>query len=622
MNQDYQAEIEQAVQQVYEVLTSRVSEEELALVHHAYEFAREAHKDQRRKSGHPYIIHPVSVALIAAKELKLDVNSVCAAFLHDVVEDTGYTMEDIQREFGDDVAFLVDVVTKKKKSQYKTSKQVDNYQQLLDSVQYDIRALLIKIADRLHNMRTLSSMRADKQMKIAGETDYFYAPLANRLGLFDVKTELENLSFKYRCELVYNDIERYLEKDEEENRSRLLQFTTRIEDILFRGGIFARARVFYRRPYSIYRRMVAQDKDYMHVANCYYVRVTFDDCVNERSEKDTCLKAYSLLTDVFKEKPQSFNNQIDMAKENSYQSVNVMLLSEQGIWEDVQICSHRMVECSRLGCMASRDESNVGEWIDRFRSVLKDIANQSRESHFIEEVATQLYYDDVMVFSPKGAAFTLPKGASVLDFAFEVHTDLGLHAKYARVNGKLCSVKTLLNRGDVIEVGTDPQMKPKADWLDHVVTYKAKRALRNNIETATSGMVRCPHCLPLPGGETIGVKQADGTVVIHRRSCPEAICAATTSGDDIVAVDFNEDPQKQYPVTVHIRAVDRYHMLIDIIDHITNRLRLYIDSLTTTTCDDIVDMDVRFFVHSVGELVQAISHINGIAGIDEVREIE
>lgn len=620
--ENYDIEIEEAVGQVLSVMSERVSEEELQEIRRAYEFARTAHAGQKRKSGHPYIIHPIAVALIAAQELRLDASSVKAAFLHDVVEDTEYTLKDIENEFGSDVAFLVDVVTKKKKDHYNTSKQVDNYQQLLDSIHYDIRALMVKIADRLHNMRTLQSMRPDKQMKIAGETDYFYAPLANRLGLFDVKTDLENLSFKYRCELLYSDISRNLEEDQQRDQQRLQQFTTQVENILFDHGIQATARVFYRKPYSLWRRMLEQDKDYWHVPNRYYVRVTFTACTNTSlSEKNVCLRIYSLLTDVFKEKPQSFVNQIDMAKENSYQSLNVMLLSNEGVWEDVQICSHRMVESSRLGCMASRNESNVGEWIDRFRLVLKDIASQSQDSDFIEKVATQLYYDDVMVFTPRGLAITLPKGATALDFAFELHKDMGLHAKYCRINGKLSSVKTVLRRGDCVEIGTDPAMSPRPDWCDHVVTYKAKRALRNfGGPLQTVNVCRCPECSPLPGGETIGIRQEDETVMIHRRSCPVAIATATKLGDNIVDAPFHEDPSMQYPVTLSIKAIDRYHLLIDLIDHIANHLHLSIDSLTTTTRDEIVDCRITFFVHSVRELVMAISHLYNIPGVDEVRE--
>ena len=632
---DYDSMVAAAAEKVFRSMAPRVSSAQLAQLQRAFEFARDAHKAQRRKSGEPYILHPISVALIAAEELMLDTNSVTASFLHDVVEDTDYTIDDIEERFGADVAFLVNVVTKKKKEKYKMSKQVDNYQQLLSSMQYDIRALMVKIADRLHNMRTLSSMKPDKQMKIAGETDYFYAPLANRLGLFDVKTDLENLSFKYRCGMQYADISSLLEEDKTANRDRLKVFTDMIEHLLLQNGITAQAQVYWRAPYSIWRRMNAQQKDFLHLDNRYYVRVTFTACADPSlSEKNVCLKIYSILTDFYNEKPGTFQNLIDQAKENSYKSLNVMLLSQEGVWEDVQICSQTMVQASRFGCMAeiaSRAETrNVGsgvsldtvtQWIEKFRKVLKDIAAESQGQGFIETIKSSLYYDDVLVFTPRGEGIILPKGATALDFAFELHTDIGLHAKYARINGKLMSVKTELRRGDCVEIGTDTDFRPHPEWLDVVQTYKARRAMRSFFaeELARQQFHRCPRCLPLPGGETVGFREEDGSITMHRRNCPEAIRLASKHGDNIVNIGFDEAPDKQYPVSISIRAIDRYHFLIDVVSKITNDLHLSIDSLTTVTRDEIVELTVVFFVHSVSELVSAMQSLYTVPGIDEVK---
>lgn len=621
MGIDYDIVIREQANKVFSAMKNRVTSEELDRLHRAYEFAREQHKLQRRKSGEPYIIHPIAVASIAAIELKLGANSVCAAFLHDVVEDTPTTIEDIEQMFGSDVAFLVDTVTKKKKSSYTRSKQVDNYQQLLDSIHYDIRALMVKIADRLHNMRTLSSMRPDKQMKIAGETDYFYAPLANRLGLYDVKTELENLSFKYRCPAEYNELCRMLADETALNDGRLRQFTNNLRILLSEGGVDTNVMVYYRKPYSIWRKMKSQNRDFMHIDNKYYIRITFDENADSRKAKDVCLRIYSILTNTYRERPGSFNNQIDCAKENSYKSLNLMLLSNFGIWEDVQICSEQMVECSKVGCMASLDESKVGEWIEKFKLVLKDIASETQETKYIEKVATNLYYDDVMVFTPHGDGIILPKGATAIDLAFELN--LGMRAKYARVNGHLCSLKTVLHRGDCVEIGTSQESFPKPDWFEHCNSYKAKRALRQIMDSMENrNLCCCEHCRPIPGGETIGFKQSDGTVMVHRRSCKEAIRMASENGDSIVEVtDFNEDPMITYPVTFAIHAIDRYHLLIDFIDCITNKLHLSIDSLTTVTKDEIVDCTITFFVHSIKELVTAVAELNRIQNVDEVKQI-
>lgn len=617
----YDTQIADSASRVFAAMKGRVSDADLDRLHRAFEFAKEAHKLQKRKSGEPYIIHPIAVAKICAIELKLDANSVCAAFLHDVVEDTPTTVEEIKEMFGDDVAFLVDTVTKKKKSSYSTSKQVDNYQQLLDSIHYDIRALMVKIADRLHNMRTLASMRPDKQMKIAGETDYFYAPLANRLGLFDVKTDLENLSFQYRCPFEYSDLSRYLADEMALNDGRLHQLTAGLRQLLLENGVETAVKVYYRKPYSIWRRMKTQNSDFKHINNKYYIRITFNEDFDSRTAKDICLRIYSILTNHYKEKPGTFNNQIDCAKENSYKSLNVMLLSSEGIWEDVQICSEQMVESSKIGCMASLDQSKVGEWIEKFKSVLRDIANETQE-RYIEKIATTLYYDDVMVFTPHGKGVILPKGATAIDFAFELHKDIGIHAKYARINGHLCSMKTVLQRGDCVEIGTDPTMKPRLDWYDNCCSYKAKRALRSIVTIHENNKIhRCPHCRPIPGGETIGFKQEDGSILIHRRSCQRAIVDASKYGDSIVDVDFKIDKMIQYPVTVSIRAIDRYHLLIDFIDNITNKLHLEIDSLNTITKDEIVECTITFFVHSVKELTTALYELNHIQGVDEVKQI-
>lgn len=625
MEQNYASEIHQSAQRVFDVMAPRISDEEMALLKKAYEFAYEAHKDQKRKSGHPYIIHPIAVALIAAEELKLDLHSVMCAFLHDVVEDTDHEISEIEALFGGDVAFLVDVVTKKKKDTYMKSKQVDNFKQLLDSMHYDIRALLIKLADRLHNMRTLASMRPDKQMKIAGETDYFYAPLANRLGLFDIKSDLENLAFKYRCELEYEDIVHDLEIDQKDDKERIDTFIRQINDILEATGIEGRAEVFYRRPYSIWRKMKAENVDFRHVENRYYIRVTFSGTNDELSEKRRCLRIYSVLSDRFKEKPHSFYNQIDQPKENAYKCIQVKLLSDEGIWEDVQITSEHMVEVSRLGCMAEFQEggNNVAAWMKRFKLVLQDMADDSIEGDYMDSIVSTLYYDDIMVFTPEGRSLTLPKGATALDFAFELDASTGTHAKYAHINGRLTSVKTTLKRGDCVEIGLSDALMVKPEWLSCVSTYNAKRAISQALKDMVKDepISRCPCCQPIPGGDIIGFREPDGHIIIHRRSCAALIEQASQAGDSIVNVEFPEDPNMQYPVTVAIRAIDRYHLLLDLIHQITNGLGLSIESLTSATKDEIVECSITFFVHSVTELVKALQILYDIDGVEEVNGV-
>ena len=621
MKKDYENIIAQRAEHVLDVMAKRVSPEDLARLRAAFELAKTAHAPQKRKTGEPYILHPIAVANIAAEELMLGTNPVIAAFLHDVVEDTPYTIDQIKAMFGDDVAFLVRVVTKQKKDKYDDSRQVDNFRQMLNSVQYDIRALLVKLADRLHNMRTLSSMRPDKQMKIAGETDYFYAPLANRLGLYNVKTELENLSFRFRCPHDYEELCSLIHRDEEAQKERLSVFCRQIRDTLIDAGIETEVFIEYRQPYSIWRKMHKYGDDFNHLKYRHFTEIIFNEPIG-MSEKDMALKIYSVLTNRFNEKPGGISNYIDTPKENGYQSFHVKLLADFGRWQEVHISSRRMVRDSQLGCMAERSEDNIRRWIEKFRQVLRDIAFQGQTgTNFIENVVSSFYNDDIMTFTPKGLAVVLPQKSTVLDFAYEVHSALGEKAKYARINGFLSSIKAPLRRGDVVEIFTDNESHPKRDWLDAVVTYKAKKAIRAYLEKIPKPIYnRCPQCHPIPGEELIGFREITGGITLHKRDCPTAIKLASQKGDDIVSVDFTPD-NTLYPVTIVVTAVDRYHLFVDLVDCITNRLHLAIDSFNTDTVDSIVKCKISFGVHSFEELQTIISHISAIQAVDEVKRI-
>ena len=621
MMKNYNMMILEKAQVVFMEMEKRVSAEDMARIHAAFELAREAHSEQKRKSGEPYIIHPIAVATIVAIELKLGANPVIAAFLHDVVEDTDYTIDDIRQRFGDDVAFLVSVVTKKSTGIYEISKQVDNYKQMLNSIHYDIRALLVKLADRLHNMRTLSSMRPDKQMKIAGETDFFYVPLANRLGLYNVKIELENLSFRYRCPHEYELIAGLIQKDKDSHQQRLTAFTDMIHEVLNHDGIDAQINIVYRAPYNIWRKMRKTGDDFNHIPIRHVVEVVFT-CADMEKEKDMALRIYSRLTNAFKEKPCGIINYIDSPKENGYQSFHVQLLSNFGCWEEVHISSERMARASQLGVVAERSEDNVRRWIDKFRIVLKDMEFHKKEGDFIENVVTTFYNDDIMVFTPKGMPVNLPKRATALDFAFEIHSHIGEHAHYARINGQLASIKTELHRGDIVEIVTNADVTPMPDWMEHVLTYKAKGFLKRYFAKQEKSFFHfCPNCHPIPGEEVIGFKEADGSITVHKRNCPVAIGLASQQGDSIVSVDYAENPAILYPVCIQILAVDRFHLLSDMINCITNDLHLSMNSLRSSTTDCIVHCTINFSVHSFGELHTIIGQVSAIDGVEEVKRI-
>lgn len=622
MKRNYEEKIQTDVNTIFTLMARRVDENQMNLLHDAYGFAAFAHKDQLRKSGEPYISHPVAVARIVAEELELGANPVMAAFLHDVVEDCPYTIDDIRERFGDDVAFLVGVVTKQKKAKYDQSKQVDNFRQILSSVQYDVRAILVKLADRLHNMRTLSSMRPDKQMKIASETDYFYAPLANRLGLYNVKTELENLSFRYRCPREYEKIEKQLAELQLSEKPDVDAFIAKAKEILEANGIDARIELRMRSPYSIWRKMQSRGCDFEHVDSKHYLRIIYmADGLQE--EKKHSLHIYALLSDCFKERPCSVVNYINAPKENGYQSFHVKFLNTKGQWEEVHISSERMIRNNRLGCTAERTEENLKAWLEKFKAVLKDMAYQTNEMDYMDGVTASFYYDNIMAFTPKGKCIVLPKFATALDFAFEIHTEVGLHAAYTRINGKLSSVKTVLHRGDCVEIGTIDDAMPEADWQNHVLTYKAKRCLGSFFaDRPKMEYKRCTCCHPLPGDEVVGFKNAEGQITLHKRNCLTAIRQASKQGETIVAVDFKENGQFLFPVRICIRGIDRHHLLRDVVACITEQQNLSISKLHTETKDRIVETTVDFEVHSSNELQQAIDNIRRIKNVDEVARVD
>lgn len=619
--EDYNRIIEERAQAVFDVMAPRETPGNMLRLREAFEFAREAHSAQKRKTGEPYILHPIAVAMIVAKDLNLGADSVIAAFLHDVVEDTPYKISDLSRIFGTDVAMLVKVLTKQKKDKYETSKQFDNFKQMLVSMRYDIRALLIKLADRLHNMRTLSSMRADKQMKIAGETDYFFAPLANRLGLYNIKTELENLSMRFRCPHEFDELVRLTEQYKAKNGNRIESFRRGVAATLEAAGLPAEVVVTYRQPYSLRRMMQKTGEDFWHLSNPYAIDVTFPDPPAGVSEKSTALSYYSALTDRYKEKPGSVVNYIDAPKENGYRSFHVRLLSDFGKWQDIHISSERMRKHAQLGVIAEQEVGDTNPWVEKLKKSLHDMALRGEEKNMVEQVVESLYNDDIMTFTPKGKPVVLPKNSTPIDFAFEIHTNLGYHARYARINGQLSSIKTKLKRGDVVEIFPSEECHPSLDWEGHIKSFKAKKALASwKAKNITDDVDRCQECKPLPGEDVIGYRDDNGCLHLHKRDCPTAIRLASRFGDNICSVDYEPD-DTLYPVTIQVRGIDRHGLMIDLLDSISNKLDLSMSKLETWREDAIVTSIITFGVHSFQELQMVLSIISDIDGVDEAKEI-
>ena len=619
---DYEEIIAHRAQRVFDAMEPRTAEADMQRLRDAFFLAKEAHAPQVRKTGEPYILHPIAVATIAAEELRLDINSVIAAFLHDVVEDTPHSLDEIKSRFGDDVAYLVNVLTKPEKKQYDMSKQVDNFKHMLNSMQRDIRPIFVKLADRLHNMRTLSSMKPHKQMKIAGETDYFYAPLANRLGLYYVKSELENLSFKFRCPHDFDQIYKWIEGDRRQQKERLERFRRQVQATLMESGIEAEVTIEYREPYSIWRKMKKYGDDFNHLKYRHFTEIIYKTPEGS-DEKETALKIYSILTDSFKEKPGGISNYIDSPKENGYQSLHVKLLADFGRWQVVHISSQRMSEDSHRGLDTRRSQEYIERWLHKFRSTLRDIGNHEIGIDFMEKVTASFYNDDIMVFTPHLKTIILPQKASVLDFAYEISVHTGDHAKYARINGFLAPVTSTLQRGDVVEIFTDENVHPTLERLECAVTYKAKNAIQTYLgNLPVPQFRRCGFCRPIPGEEVIGFEEEDGSLTVHKRDCPIAIRLASQQGDRIQSVDFEPDGTL-YPVTLSVRAIDRVHLFVDIADCISNRLHLNMTSYVSHCKDYIATMEISFDIHSYGELETIIKSVSSIDGVDEVkRKIE
>jgi len=389
--------------------------------------------------------------------------------------------------------------------------------------------------------------------------------------------------------------------------------------VLQKEHIDAQVYVEFRPPFSIWRKMQKTGDDFNHIPFRHVVEIVFA-CDDMEQEKDLALKIYSRLTSVFSEKPNGIVNYLDVCKENGYQSFHVQLLSDFGYWEEVHISSERMVRNNHIGVVAERREDTVRLWIEKLRSVLKDLEFHQKDSDFIIDVSRAFYNDNIMVFTPNGKGLNLPKGATALDFAFEIHSDIGEHAQYARINGQLSSVKTKLQRGDIVEIGTNPDVHPQQNWKEYVMTYKAKGFLKRYFGQQEKPKYHlCPHCHPIPGEEVIGFTENDGMTTIHKRNCPVAIQLASKQGDSIVSVDYEEQSNILHSVSIHVLAIDRLHLLNDMINCITQELNLSIDELNTKTVDNIVNCTITFGVHSYNELQTINSQISVIDGVEEVK---
>lgn len=456
------------------------------IIERAFNFARMAHKGIRRRSGEPYILHPIAVAKIASQEIGLGSTSICAALLHDVVEDTDYTVEDIRQQFGRKIAELVNGLTKISGGIFgdKASAQAENFRKLLLTMSEDIRVVLIKMADRLHNMRTLSSMPPGKQYKIAGETLYIYAPLAHRLGLFSIKTELEDLSFKYEHPAVYDRIAEQIKASEAKRLAVYSDFSAPIKERLEGMGLDYEAKARVKSVYSIWRKMETKKIPFEEVYDLYAMRIIFN-CDDPASEKRICWEIYSAITDIYRLHPERTRDWISTPKANGYQALHLTVMGPDGNWVEVQIRSRRMDEIAENGFAAhwkykignGEEESELTVWLRTIKDILEDPNPNAVD--FLDTLKLNLFSAEIVVFTPKGELVTLPQHSTVLDLAYALHSELGNHCIAGKVNHKLVPISHQLQSGDQVEVLTSRTQKPNPEWIDFLATAKARTRLRS-----------------------------------------------------------------------------------------------------------------------------------------------
>lgn len=479
-------EIAKQYKELLRISYQTLSDDDKKMIRSAFEVAVDAHKDQRRKSGEAYIFHPIAVAKIVASEIGLDGVSIASALLHDVVEDSEYTLDDIERMFGETVARIVDGLTKiaHLKKDMNISQQAENFRKMLLTLNDDVRVIIIKIADRYHNMLTMDSMPEHKQVRIASETLYIYAPLAHRIGLYNIKTELEDLSLKYTEPNVYKDIKGKIEDSKEEQQAYIDAFSGVIDDSLSKEGLNYDIKGRMKSIFSMRRKMKAQNVNFDEIFDKFAIRIIYKS--DKKNEKFLAWKIYSIVTDHFTPNPVRLRDWISSPKSTGYEALHITVMGPKGRWVEVQIRSERMHEIAEKGYAAhfkykhgEQKEQGIDIWLNKLQEALEN--STANAVDFVEEFKLNLYSKEIFVFTPQGELKSLPKGATPLDFAFNIHTEVGMRTRGAKVNGKLVPLNTTLQSGDQVEIITSEQAKPNQNWLDYATTARARAKIKSSL---------------------------------------------------------------------------------------------------------------------------------------------
>lgn len=639
--------------------------QKIELITDCFEFAKQAHAGIRRRSGEPYIMHPLAVAHIVVKEMGLGSTSICSALLHDVVEDTDYTVEDIEQRFGPKIASIVEGLTKISGGVFgeQASIQAENFRKLILTMSEDIRVILIKIADRLHNMRTLEAQPVEKQYKIAGETLYIYAPLAHRLGLFPIKTELENLAFKYEHPETYAQIEQRLQADKHLQMETFEKFAEPVRKKLKAMGYEFKLEARIKSVYSIWKKMQTKNVPFDGVYDLLAVRIIFKPNP-DMSEKDQCWMIYSALTQYYKPHPERIRDWISTPKSNGYEALHVTLMTQDGEWVEVQIRTERMHEIAERGLAAHwryktgfEDESELDKWIRAIQEMLKHPEPDAID--FMDTFKLNLFADEVFVFTPHGEIKIMPQGSTALDFAYMLHTDLGEHCIGAKVNHKLEPLSYVLQGGDQVEVLTSHLQKPQLEWINWATTAKAKENLKRRLrregvllpdsqkkhekkeyskwnplrylprnrrititdETLNVEHVIAPCCQPIPGDDVLGYMEENGIISVHKRDCPEAEALKAKHGQQLYAAEWKVTDKHSFPCTIFIEGIDKVGMVIEILLVISQKFHLNIGRIDLTSKDGIFEGNVRIFTHSTKEVEELCKELRAIEEVNVAQRI-
>ena len=706
-------------------------ENELEVVRQAFDFANHAHHNVRRRSGEPYMLHPIAVAQIVVDDIGLGYKSIAAALLHDVVEDTDYTVQDIRERFGDRIALLVDGLTKIKNVLDAPSMQAENFKRILLTLNDDVRVVLIKLADRLHNCRTIEHMPEHKRDKILSETMFIFIPLAHRLGLYSIKSEMENIWLRFKEPAAYEEVKSRIEKSVAERGREMSEFVLPIEEALTRAGFHFEIKKRIKTPYSVWEKMQTKGISFEEVYDLYAIRIIFDtDPQSAESERDQCYHIFSIITGIYRYMPERLRDWVKHPKSNGYEALHCTLLSSSGVWVEVQIRTRRMDDIAEKGFAAHwiyKQHGTMGEgdyemdaWLDRIKEILSNPDVNAVE--LLDMVHNDLTTSDIYVFTPKGEQRSLPKGSTALDFAYAIHTEIGSKAIAAKVNQHLVPLNAVLNTGDKVEIITAQDGKPQPEWLKFLVTHRARTVVadyfktqrkqacdygRNSLENAlqalgyeadestlqrldaaynvgtreelyyaigvgqvnldklsevmkrsTGGKLswirkmfhsesreeekpadntfvigssdpNAPHfsiatcCKPIPGDPVIGIKAPDGTVTVHKKTCPVADRIAAQHGDWVVVPQWLEQAEdSSFPVRITLKGLDRVGMLNEITRRVSLVMGVNMRRLNLSADDGLFEGYIDLYVNSRDILDKMIKKLSSIEGIENVSRSE